>query len=84
MPAMGTIGKGPLLLLTRRDPDFAARLVTVVAIYSAIGLRDATMNERLGKALMRGQHPAFTRLLRDRHDESPACWLHGTDFCLSA
>jgi len=84
MPAMGTIGKGPLLLLTRRDPDFAARLVTVVAIYSAIGLRDATMNERLGKALMRGQYPAFTRLRRDQHDESPACWLHGTDFCLSA
>ncbi len=84
IPAMGTIGKGSLLLLTRRDADFAARLLTVVAIYSAIGLRDATMNERLGKALMRGQYSAFTRLRRDPHDESPACWLHGADFCLSA
>ena len=84
IPAMGTIGKGSLLLLTRRDADFAARFVTVVAIYSAIGLRDATMNERLGKTLMRGQYSAFTRLRRDQHDESPACWLHGTDFCLSA
>jgi protein-L-isoaspartate(D-aspartate) O-methyltransferase len=84
MPAMGTIGKGPLLLLTKRDDDFEARLVTVVAIYSAIGLRDATMNERLGKALMRGQYPTFTRLRRDPHGESPTCWLHGTDFCLSA
>ena len=84
MPAMGTIGKGPLLLLTKRDADFAARLVTVVAIYSAVGLRDAPMNERLGKALMRGQYPTFTRLRRDHHDESPACWLHGTEFCLSA
>jgi protein-L-isoaspartate(D-aspartate) O-methyltransferase len=84
MPAMGAIGKGPLLLLTKRDADFEAGVVTVVAIYSAIGLRDATMNERLGKALLRGQYPAFTRLRRDPHDESPSCWLHGTDFCLSA
>jgi protein-L-isoaspartate(D-aspartate) O-methyltransferase len=84
MPAMGAIGKGPLLLLTKRDADFAAALVTVVAIYSAVGLRDATMNERLGKALLRGQYPTFTRLRRDPHDESPTCWLHGTNFCLSA
>lgn len=84
MPAMGTIGKGPLLLLTKRDDDFEARLLTVVAIYSAVGLRDSTMNERLGKALMRGQYPTFTRLRRDVHDESPACWLHSADFCLSA
>ena len=84
MPAMGPIGKGPLLLLTKRDDDFEARLITVVAIYSAVGLRDSTMNERLGNALMRGQYPRFTRLRRDRHDESPACWLHGADFCLSA
>jgi protein-L-isoaspartate(D-aspartate) O-methyltransferase len=65
MPAMGTIGKGPLLLLTRRDAEFEARVVTVVAIYSAVGLRDSAMNERLGKALLRGQYPAFTRLRRD-------------------
>jgi protein-L-isoaspartate(D-aspartate) O-methyltransferase len=84
IPAMGPIGKGPLLLLTKRDADFDARLVTVVAIYSAVGLRDAAMNEQLGKALLRGQYPAFTRLRRDLHDESPGCWLHGTDFCLSA
>jgi protein-L-isoaspartate(D-aspartate) O-methyltransferase len=84
MPAMGTIGKGPLLLLTRRDAEFEARVVTVVAIYSAVGLRDSAMNERLGKALLRGQYPAFTRLRRDLHDESPGCWLHGTGFCLSA
>ena len=84
MPAMGTIGKGPLLSLIKRETDFEAGLVTVVAIYSAIGLRDAAMNERVGKTLLRRQYPAVKRLRRDPHDESPACWLHGTEFCLSA
>ena len=83
MPAMGAIGKGPLLLLTKREIEFEARVVTVVAIYSAIGVRDTTMNERLGKALLRGQYPAFKRLRRDLHDESPGCWLHGPTWCLS-
>lgn len=84
MPSMGPIGKGPLLLLTRRDDEFDVRFVTVVAIYSAVGLRDAAMNERLGKALMRGQFPVIKRLRRDRHDESPGCWLHASGFCFSA
>jgi protein-L-isoaspartate(D-aspartate) O-methyltransferase len=84
MPSMGPIGKGPLILLTRRDADFDAKLLTVVAIYSAVGIRDAALNERIGKALMRGQYPNFSRLRRDAHEESAICWLHGPGFCLSA
>jgi protein-L-isoaspartate(D-aspartate) O-methyltransferase len=82
-PAMGTIGKGPLLLLTKRDRDFDASLLTLVAIYSAIGIRDPGLNERLGAALTRGASPRLRRLRRDAHDESPACWLHGPGFCMS-
>jgi protein-L-isoaspartate(D-aspartate) O-methyltransferase len=84
MPQMGGIGKGPLLMLTRRETDFEAKLVTVVAIYSAVGIRDAALNDRIGKALMKGQFPRLNRLRRDAHDESPDCWLHGAGFCLSA
>ena len=84
MPSMGPIGKGPLLLLTRREADFEARFVTVVAIYSAVGIRDAAMNERIGKALMRGHYPVINRLRRDPHDESSGCWLHAPGFCLGA
>ena len=83
-PAMGGIGKGPLLLLTKRDADFEAKLVTVVAIYSAEGIRDAGTNQRIGRALMKGQYPRLNRLRRDSHDESTDCWLHGSGFCLSA
>jgi protein-L-isoaspartate(D-aspartate) O-methyltransferase len=83
LPSTG-IGKGPLLLLTKRETDFEAKLVTVVAIYSAVGIRDAALNERIGKMLMKGQFPNLNRLRRDRHDESTDCWLHGSGFCLSA
>jgi protein-L-isoaspartate(D-aspartate) O-methyltransferase len=79
-----SIGKGPLLLLTKRETDFAAQLVTVVAIYSALGIRDAALNQRLGQSLMKGQFPRLNRLRRDPHDESGGCWLHGSGFCLSA
>ena len=84
MPAMGPLGKGPLLLLTKGGTEFEAMLITVVAIYSALGIRDANLNERLGKALMRGQYPVFKRLRRDAHDESTACCFHGPGFCLSS
>lgn len=84
MPAMGPIGKGPLLLLTRRETDFAAKIITRVAIYSALGIRDATLNQQLGRTLMQGRPPVLRRLRRDRHEPSPDCWLHAARFCVSA
>jgi len=54
----------------------------MVMIYSAIGLRDDTINAQLGQAFMRSPVPAFTRLRRDRHDAGPGCWLHASAFCL--
>lgn len=79
-----SIGKGPVLLLTKREPDFDAKLLTVVAIYSALGIRDAALNQRIGQTLLKGQFPRLNRLRRDPHDESGDCWLHGSGFCLSA
>jgi protein-L-isoaspartate(D-aspartate) O-methyltransferase len=88
MPAMApTIGKGIAWLLTRQDDgSCAARVVGVVAIYSAIGVRDDAVNPRLGKALMGGpqQWAAVKRLRRDRHDADAACWLHGDGWCWSS
>jgi protein-L-isoaspartate(D-aspartate) O-methyltransferase len=85
MPAMTTIGKGPLLLATR-GPDTArwpARLVTFVAIYSAIGLRDDTLNERLGAALRAAPFPRVTHLRRDPHEAAASCWFHTPAVCVS-
>jgi protein-L-isoaspartate(D-aspartate) O-methyltransferase len=87
MGAMGSaIGKGLVMRLTRCDGTMAARCVTLVAVYSAVGVRDESMNERLGKALMAGpaRWQAVRRLRRDAHEPSEACWLHGPTCCFSS
>jgi protein-L-isoaspartate(D-aspartate) O-methyltransferase len=86
MAAMGPIGKGLVFLISREHEDaFAARIAGVVAVYSAVGIRDETLNEQVGKALMGGppQWQRVTRLRRDPHDVSSSCWLHGIGWCLS-
>ncbi len=83
MGAMGPIGKGPVVRLSKDEDGFAARLVTFVAIYSAIGLRDEELNARLGEALRRMPLPKLTRFRRDTHERTDACWLHAGRFCLS-
>jgi protein-L-isoaspartate(D-aspartate) O-methyltransferase len=85
IPAMGPVGKGVMVLVTRRSgEDFGARALTFVAIYSGLGLRDDGLNEQLGRALMRTPFPRLTRLRRDAHAAEAACWLHGAEFCLSS
>jgi protein-L-isoaspartate(D-aspartate) O-methyltransferase len=87
MSAMGAnLGKGLVFLITRDgDAAFPSRLLAPVAIYSAIGLRDQDLSDRLGKAMMAGpaQWMAITHLRRDAHDPSSSCWFHGPTFCLS-
>ncbi len=88
MPAMGsTLGKGLAILLTKENlTDFSARVLAMVAVYSAEALRDDAMNERVGKALMSGpmQWQAVKRLRRDAHEVGASCWLHGDRFCLAS
>ena len=86
MDGMGsTIGKGPVILITRSadGAGFAARIVTFVAIYSAVGLRDASLNTRLGETLKRNPFPRLARLRREAHAPSADCWLHAEAWCLS-
>jgi protein-L-isoaspartate(D-aspartate) O-methyltransferase len=87
MPGMaGTLGKGLVVLVTRDEADgFAARVITVVAVYSALGIRDPEMDDRIGKALMAGppRWMAVSRLRRDAHEPDAACWLHRPGCCLS-
>jgi len=85
MAALGPLGKGFMTIITKAaDGSFAARPLSIVMIYSAIGLRDETINAQLGQAFMRSPSPDFTRLRRDRHDVEAGCWLHAATFCLAA
>jgi len=80
-----TIGKGMMMLLTRDEENresIRARTIGFVAIYSAVGLRDDSLNPAIGKAM--GQPMAVVKRARlDSHDAGPACWLHTPGFCLS-
>jgi protein-L-isoaspartate(D-aspartate) O-methyltransferase len=88
MAAMAsTLGKGLVLAVTKENQtELAARVLTFVAIYSAVGLRDSDLNDRLGKAMAGGpaHWQSIKRLRRDPHDASPSCWMHAEGFCLSA
>jgi protein-L-isoaspartate(D-aspartate) O-methyltransferase len=83
---MNTIGKGVVALLTSRagGDGFDARLVTMVAIYSAVGIRDAALDDRLRDAFSRSAWPRFNRLRRDPHEPTAACWLHTDTFCFAS
>jgi protein-L-isoaspartate(D-aspartate) O-methyltransferase len=85
IPGMGSISKGVVLLITNDGDTLAARALTMVAIYSALGLRSDDMNTRLGKALMAGpmQWAAIKKIRRDAHEPGASCWLHGDAFCIS-
>ena len=87
MPAMGsTLGKGVVLLIVRDESgSFSARVITVVAVYSALGIRDTEMNERVGKALAEGpmRWMKVARLRRDIHEPDASCWLHGGSCCVA-
>jgi protein-L-isoaspartate(D-aspartate) O-methyltransferase len=80
------LGKGLVFLLTRDTSGaFAARVVAGVAVYSALGVRDPDLNDRIGKALAAGpaRWTAVTRLRRDSHEPDETCWLHGRGCCVS-
>jgi len=85
MPGMGaSIGKGVMLMITRTPAgDFVPDVHGFVAIYSALGLRDATIEASLGHAMRRTSFPNLTRLRRDPHPSSDGCWLHLDGCCLS-
>jgi len=85
MPPMGNIGKGLLLLLTRTDDpaSLGARVVTFVAIFNAVGVRNEAIGVELAKAMQMMPFPPLKRLRRDEHVKGAGCWLHAAAFCLT-
>lgn len=83
MPGMGHLGKGFVFRVTKDGSDaFAARPLSPTMIYSAVGLRDEALNPLIGAAMTKGFVPRVTRLRRDPHDATAACWVHAPTFCL--
>lgn len=83
-PQMGPIAKGALLLLEKRgDGAFDVRMLNLVAIYAAIGLRDEAINTAIGERLRQTPFVPAKRLRRDAHEQSASCWLHTDTFCFA-
>jgi protein-L-isoaspartate(D-aspartate) O-methyltransferase len=83
MPAMGSVGKGLTILVTRSSEGLEARPLGFVAIYSAVDIRDVQLNQRVGQALMRNPFPPLKRLRRDPHEPGASCWMHGATSCFA-
>jgi len=83
VPGGGPFGRGPLLLVKGAAAGWEVQLVTFIAIYSAVGLRDETLSAQLADAVARQPLPALRRLRRDTHAPSPSCWLHTPTACFS-
>lgn len=83
--AMANIGKGFMILLERGQASdaLAARLVNMVAIYSAIALRDPAINTALGASMSRAPFPALKRFRLDAHEPEATCWCHTARGCWS-
>ena len=73
-----------LLISATTDRDrFTVRPAGFVAIYSALGIRSATVNDTIGKALSRTPFAPVKSLRRDVHDADDTCWVHSPGACLS-
>jgi protein-L-isoaspartate(D-aspartate) O-methyltransferase len=82
-----TLGKGLVFTIEKDvDSSLRARVSGVVAIYSAVGIRDEAMTATIGQALQAGpaRWTTVTRLRRDPHEPASSCWLHGRRTCFTS
>jgi protein-L-isoaspartate(D-aspartate) O-methyltransferase len=76
-------GSGVVARVTRKGDRFGARVVTPVAIYSCLSVRDPAMNANLAKALATKALYNLKSVRTDPHQEAESCLAHGTEICLS-
>ena len=77
------IGYGVMAKIVRSGERFSADAIGGVAIFSAVGLRDASLEAPI-LAAIKSQKLSGMRLLRcDAHDPTEACILHIPGVCLS-
>jgi hypothetical protein len=78
-----TIGKGLMVLLTRgSDGEFAARVLSHVAIYSALGLRDRALEAELTASMLSLRGASLAGLTRRPHARAAECFLHTPEWCI--
>ena len=78
------LGKGVMAKIVRHARGFSARVVSVVAIYSCVGMRDAQLEQGLGKAMAAGKLFELRSLRLDAHEPTDTCLVHRPYLCYSS
>jgi protein-L-isoaspartate(D-aspartate) O-methyltransferase len=81
LPTLGA-GAGYMVLVTRDEAGYHARLTSPVGIFDCEGARTDEGSAQLAEAFAQGDLQAIRRLRRDPHDPTQNCWLHQSDVCL--
>lgn len=77
------LGSGVMTRFIRIGGNFSAQIVTPIAIFSCIGMRDAEREQALRDALRAGKLVNLRSLRRDSHQSDGTCVVHSNDICLS-
>jgi protein-L-isoaspartate(D-aspartate) O-methyltransferase len=83
MAATPTLGQGVMIKITRRANTYAVETVTMLAIFSGVGMRDPLLEPLMQKALTTGGLLKLKSIRRDAHESTDSCVLHGREVCLS-
>ncbi len=77
------IGQGVMTKIVREPSGYSAAMVTPLAIFSAVSLRDPALEPLMLRALSTGGLLKLKSVRRDAHEPSDTCVLHGAEVCLS-
>lgn len=77
------IGQGVMTKIVREPGGYSAEMVTPLAIFSAVNLRDPALEPLMLKALSTGGLLKLKSVRRDAHEPSDTCVLHAAEVCLS-
>jgi len=83
MAATPTLGQGVMIKIARDADVFSVQNVTMLAIFSGIGMRDPLLEPLMQKALTSGGLLKLKSVRRDAHEPAETCVLHGRQVCLS-
>ena len=77
-------GFGAMVKIVRSGETFSAGVVSAVGIFSAIGLRDASLEESIKAAIKSQKLMRLKSVRRDTHELTDTCILHAPRACLSS
>jgi len=83
MASTPTLGQGVMIKITRSGAAYLVETVSMLAIFSGVGMRDALLEPLMHKALVSGGLLQLKSVRRDAHETTDSCVLHGREVCLS-